>query len=274
MVISGGHGPRVLGGPQLLTDGYMFASYSPIKAFKRSNSTTYTQIMNGDTAYADTHLQFAHTTSAIQGFRLKWSAVTPANLSFNYWSTEGADYEVFQIAGPTSTDPVGLCRMNFPYGYGLGGKKVRSGTAAPTSGTWAVGDRVYNSAPAAGAPDYWRCINATGSGTWEAVGGLNIQSVTSAATVTPAFGNDAVNITAQAAALALANWSGTAIDFWGTVVRIKDNGTARAITYGANYLAADGVTLPTTTVVGKTHEIAFEHNSQTGKHVAVSAMSY
>lgn len=100
------------------------------------------------------------------------------------------------------------------------------------------------------------------------------QTVASAATVTPTFSNDAVTITAQAAALTLANWSGTATNFWGMVIRIKDNGTARAITYGTNYAASDGVTLPTTTTVGKTHELAFVHNTVTGKHVLMSAVTY
>lgn len=78
-----------------------------------------------------------------------------------------------------------------------------------------------------------------------------IQSVASSATVTPTFANDQVNITAQAAALALANPTGTAVDGWGVTIRIKDNGTARAISYGTQYRAL-GVTLPTTTVLGKT----------------------
>ena len=57
-----------------------------------------------------------------------------------------------------------------------------------------------------------------------------IQTVVSAATVTPTFSDDEVIVTAQAAALALANPTGTAIDGLGIVIRIKDNGTARAIT--------------------------------------------
>jgi hypothetical protein len=60
-----------------------------------------------------------------------------------------------------------------------------------------------------------------------------------------------VKITAQAAALTLANPSGTAVSMWGWAIRIKDNGTARAISYGTQYRAI-GVTLPTTTVVNKT----------------------
>lgn len=83
----------------------------------------------------------------------------------------------------------------------------------------------------------------------------SIQSVASSATVTPTFADDQVIITAQAAALNLANPTGTAIDGWGLVIRIKDNGTARAIAYnggsGSQYRAI-GVTLPTTTVISKT----------------------
>lgn len=78
----------------------------------------------------------------------------------------------------------------------------------------------------------------------------NVQTVASNATVTPTFSNDEVVITAQAAGLTLANPSGTPVDGWGIVIRIKDNGTARSIAYGTQYRAI-GVTLPTTTVISK-----------------------
>jgi len=78
-----------------------------------------------------------------------------------------------------------------------------------------------------------------------------IQSVASASTVTPTFADDQVIVTAQAAGLTLANPTGTALDGWGLVIRIKDNGTARSISYGTQYRAL-GVTLPTTTVISKT----------------------
>lgn len=91
-----------------------------------------------------------------------------------------------------------------------------------------------------------------------------IQSVTSSATVTPTFSDDMVKITAQAAALSLANPTGTAIPGLGMVIRIKDNGTARAISYGTQYRAI-GITLPTTTVIGKTTYIAMIYNSDDTK---------
>lgn len=88
----------------------------------------------------------------------------------------------------------------------------------------------------------------------------SIQAVTSSATVTPTFSDDLVTITAQAAALLLANPTGTAIPGLGMVIRIKDNGTARAITYDTQYRAI-GITLPTTTVINKTTYLAMIYNS-------------
>jgi len=88
-----------------------------------------------------------------------------------------------------------------------------------------------------------------------------VQSVTSSATVTPnADSDDLVVITAQAAALTLASPSGTPSQGQAIVIRIKDNGTARGITWNAIYRAI-GVTLPTTTVLSKTMYVMAIYNS-------------
>ena len=86
-----------------------------------------------------------------------------------------------------------------------------------------------------------------------------VQSVASSATVTPTSTNDLVKITAQAAGLTLANPTGTFAEGQALIIRIKDNGTARAITYGSDYRAI-GVTLPTTTVLSKTTYIGIIFN--------------
>jgi hypothetical protein len=88
----------------------------------------------------------------------------------------------------------------------------------------------------------------------------NVQSVVSAATVTPVFGNDLVVITAQAAGLTLANPTGTWVQGKDLVIRIKDNGTPRSIAYDTKYRAI-GVTLPTTTVINKTTYLGIIYNS-------------
>jgi hypothetical protein len=62
---------------------------------------------------------------------------------------------------------------SFPNGLFLGvaatGPRIFYGTAAPGSGTWALGDIVWNSTPSVGATMYWRCTVAGSPGTWEAV---------------------------------------------------------------------------------------------------------
>lgn len=92
----------------------------------------------------------------------------------------------------------------------------------------------------------------------------SIQAVASNATVTPTFADDMVKITAQAANLTLANPTGTAIAGKGIVLRIKDNGTARTITYGTKYRPV-GVVLPTTTIVNKTLYLGMIYNSDDDK---------
>jgi hypothetical protein len=68
-----------------------------------------------------------------------------------------------------------------------------------------------------------------------------------------------VIITAQAAALTLANPTGSPLQGQKLVVRIKDDGTARGISFGTEYRAL-GVTLPTTTVISKTMYLGFIRN--------------
>lgn len=87
-----------------------------------------------------------------------------------------------------------------------------------------------------------------------------VQTVTSAATVTPTNLNDLVNITAQAEVLLIANPTGPMVEGQALIIRIKDDGTARAITYDTMYRAI-GVTLPTTTVPGKTLYLAMIWNA-------------
>ena len=88
-----------------------------------------------------------------------------------------------------------------------------------------------------------------------------VQSVTSSATVTAdADANDLVVITAQAAGLTLANPTGTPVQGQPLMIRIKDNGTSRSISYGTQFRAL-GVTLPTATTISKTTYLGCVYNS-------------
>jgi len=95
--------------------------------------------------------------------------------------------------------------------------------------------------------------------TW-AIPVIRVQTVTSSATVTATDSNDLVTITAQAEALTLEDPTGTPTEGQPLMFRIKDNGTARAITYGAQFRAI-GVTLPTTTTISKTTYLGCVYNS-------------
>lgn len=100
---------------------------------------------------------------------------------------------------------------------------------------------------------------------------VSVQSVASAATVTPTSDNNIVVITAQAAALTMAIPTGTPVQGQTLMIRIKDNGTARAITWttGAGGYRAIGVTLPTTTVINKTTYIGLIYNSTDSRWDAI-----
>ena len=100
---------------------------------------------------------------------------------------------------------------------------------------------------------------------------VSVQSVVSAATVTPTSDNNIVIITAQAAALTIAIPTGTPVQGQTLMIRIKDNGTARAITWttGAEGYRAIGVTLPTTTVINKTTYVGLIYNSTDNRWDAI-----
>lgn len=78
--------------------------------------------------------------------------------------------------------------------------------------------------------------------------------------LTPTSTNDICIRTALSGALTINNPSGTMVQGQALIIRLKDNGTARAITWGSNYRAI-GVTLPTTTVISKTMYVAMVWNA-------------
>jgi len=97
-------------------------------------------------------------------------------------------------------------------------------------------------------------------------------SVTSTATLTPDVINyDLFEVTAQAAAITIANPSTDIDKNDGFVIRLTDNGTGRAITFG-NKFRAFGSALPTTTTANKTLYIAFLRNVADDKYDVINAI--
>lgn len=141
---------------------------------------------------------------------------------------------------------------------GTSGKLLADGGAL-LSALATLASPTFTGTPA--APTATAGTSTTQIATTAFVQSVAVQAVTSSATVTPTFNNDMVTVTAQAVNLTLANWSGTVKQGWGMVIRIKDNGTTRTITYGANYRSAIGITLPTATTPGQTIYLCCIYNS-------------
>lgn len=96
----------------------------------------------------------------------------------------------------------------------------------------------------------------------------------SSATSTPTADSiDQWNVTALAAADAIAAPTGTPTDGQKLILRIKDNGTARALTWNAIYRASSDFPLPSTTVISKTMYLGFIYNSADTKWDFVSYLN-
>lgn len=114
-------------------------------------------------------------------------------------------------------------------------------------------------------------LDVNGTGRFQAVDYKRLNPTTtttaSTATLTPDISaGDTFTITAQAASLSLANPTGTPVNGQKMVIRIKDNGTARAITFsGTQYRASSDLAFPTTTIVNKTLYMGFIWNSTDSK---------
>lgn len=88
-----------------------------------------------------------------------------------------------------------------------------------------------------------------------------VQSAASSATLNVNSDSyDMAVLTAQAAALSIANPTGTPTEGQALLYKITDNGTARAITFDTQFRAF-GAALPTTTVINKTIYIGCIWNS-------------
>lgn len=90
-----------------------------------------------------------------------------------------------------------------------------------------------------------------------------LQSVTDAGgTFTPvSITNDMCVATALSQATTIAAPTGSPVQGERLIIRLKDNGTARALTWNAIYRASSDLALPTTTVLSKTIYCGFIYNS-------------
>ena len=95
----------------------------------------------------------------------------------------------------------------------------------------------------------------------------NVVTVASESTIAPS--NTRYFVTALATNATITAPSYTPTNGKTLVIRIKDNGTARTLSFTSDYTAV-GVTLPTTTVANKVLYIGAIYNSATSKHDVIS----
>jgi len=112
-----------------------------------------TVVYSGDTSYGwvtnYVSTYFDDTTTAIR-------VVLTANSAADYWFANPRLY--------VGMDPDQM--------QGISGTPVFTGSDVPSAGTWAVGDRVWNSAAAGGSTPGWVCVTAGTPGTWKAMANL------------------------------------------------------------------------------------------------------
>lgn len=101
-----------------------------------------------------------------------------------------------------------------------------------------------------------------------------VTATASSATPTPnADTDDQYNVTALATAATFGAPTGTPTDGQELRIRIKDNGTARALSWNAIYVSTGVGTLLATTVVNKTHLMRFRYDSTATKWACISSDS-
>ncbi len=97
-------------------------------------------------------------------------------------------------------------------------------------------------------------------------GPTRVNTIASSATPTPACDTtDLFTVTALAEAAAFGAPTGTPFNGQKLIIRIKDNGTARGLSWNAIYRASTDLALPTTTVISKTMYCGFIYNSADSK---------
>jgi hypothetical protein len=84
---------------------------------------------------------------------------------------------------------------------------------------------------------------------------------------------DEFDVTAQAGPLKLNNPGGTPVNGQKLIVRIKDDGTARALTYDTQFRASTDLALPTTTVLGKVLYMGFIWDSTDSKWTLLALLN-
>jgi len=100
----------------------------------------------------------------------------------------------------------------------------------------------------------------------------SVQSVVSAATITPTSDDDLVVVTALALEMEFANPTGTWSQGQAFIIRVEDNGVAQVLNWGTDYREI-GITLPLITIAGKITYVGVVYNATDDKFDCISTVT-
>lgn len=114
------------------------------------------------------------------GFLWKWE-FSGADIYYGYGGQGSGNPVISKIAGPNTTETFGTStaqpHWKGYYGLAIGSRsamadavRVVAGSAAPVTGTWRIGDRVFNNNATAGGNAGWICVTAGTPGVWKTFG--------------------------------------------------------------------------------------------------------
>lgn len=147
------------------------------KAYLRDNDIFFSAALHGGTTYhAIASLKYlaesvgnrfsTDLADAGKFFQLDYSSAVTLDDAF---VTTG---KFSPLTTPWSLDFIARGNKNFNALVSAYGTKITYGTAAPTTGTWARGDQVWSTTPAAGGSPGWVCVTGGTPGTWKAMANL------------------------------------------------------------------------------------------------------
>jgi hypothetical protein len=217
-----------------------------------SGITTVTVVMDGSQVLDSglSALNYSILTSTIQALPIRYGTASGTN---TYTATvgvatlnQGDEFKIrFTNANTSTTVTLAL-----------------DGLAATTVVDYAGNAPVIGAIVAGG--EY--TLRYTTAGTFEIVSNMfinrkpRIQSITSAATITPTSDTaDQYEVTALAVAATIAAPTGTPGDGQKLILRISDSGSSQTLSWNAAYYAL-GITLPTATTAGKTTYVGLVYN--------------
>jgi hypothetical protein len=170
-----------------------------------------------------------------------------ATITFTTAPLNGQTVDVFGYRSVGAVAPY----IDVAGGVMTGNLTFNNGAVIIANGSFGTNGQVLTSN---GSSMYWSSSSS----------GPRVTSITTATTITPTGDTaDQYNVTALASGATVAAPSGTPVDGQRLILRFKDNGTGRALTWTTSSGAyrAVGVTLPTTTVATKTTYVGCIYNT-------------